>query len=350
MAWRTKSSVLLLIALPAMAGSLSRYERAEPHMGTLVRITLYAPGQESAESGFQAAFARISAIDSVLSDYKPESELSRLSRQPAGVPAAVSEDLWSVLSAAQAVSAQTAGAFDMTMGPLIRLWREARVEHRLPHPEAIEEARTRIGYRNVKLHPARHTVTFAATGMQLDAGGIGKGYAADEALTTLRRMGLSSALVAAAGDLAIGDPPPGRNAWTIAVEPRQGVRQVLRLSNAGVSTSGDAEQFMEVEGVRYSHIVDPKTGLGLTESLGVTVVAMSATQSDSLATGLSVMGESGLRTWKGDAAVLAAGRSGVWMSPAMKLLIDRAKRQRSVSALPGSGPQPSSGDLATRNP
>jgi thiamine biosynthesis lipoprotein len=136
--------------------------------------------------------------------------------------------------------------------------------------------------------------------MLLDVGGIAKGYAADEALRVLRGRGLNRALVAASGDLAIGDAPEGETGWRIGVEPTDGVSRQLTLVNTAVSTSGDTEQFVEIDGKRYSHIVDPKTGMGLTNRIGVTVVAPKGIVSDSVATAVCVMGaERGLEFVEG---------------------------------------------------
>jgi thiamine biosynthesis lipoprotein len=274
----TSSRVLLVFAAVCSASSLQRFEAVEPHMGTLVRIELYAPSQEKAAAAFRAAFARIAQLDDALSDYKPESELNRL-------PGQASPDLFTVLEAAQKLAGDTSGAFDITVGPVTRLWREARREHRLPSPDALHEAAARTGFRKLHLDTAHRTVAFDQPGMQLDLGGIAKGFAADEALAVLGNLGIHSALVAMSGDLAFSDPPPGRHAWKI-----EAAGQVLELSNAAVSTSGDAEQHLELDGRRYSHIVDPATGAPLTGSVEVTVIARRGIDADALATALSVMG------------------------------------------------------------
>ncbi len=266
-------------------------------MGTLFRITLYAPDVEVAHAAFDAAFARVRQLDEILSDYKPDSELMRLSTKPTRV----SKELFRVLEASQELANQTDGAFDITIGPVIELWRAARRDKVLPTEKAIDKARQRTGYKTLILDSADQTASFAQPGMQLDVGGIAKGYAADEALKLLRGRGLPNALIAASGDLAIGAKPS-----VVGVEPAAGFRRRLTLANAAVSTSGDTEQFLEINGKRYSHIVAPKTGQGLTTRIGVTIIAADGITADSLATAISVMGpDPGARFVRGKPGISA---------------------------------------------
>jgi FAD:protein FMN transferase len=302
--WRQKSvrglsraAILIAWLLGASASpgaDLHRQVFSEPHMGTLMRITLYAADEEAGAVGARAAFQRIGELNAILSDYDPQSELTRLCRHPPGSAVEVSEDLFEVLFQAQEIAAKTNGAFDSTIGPLIRIWRAARGSGRLPAPGAIAEGKERTGFSNLRLDPDQRTVTLLAPEMQLDLGGIGKGFAADQALKVLRAHGLSRALVAAAGDIALGDPPPGAKGWRIGIASTgsDGAEMTLMvtLNNAAISSSGDTEQFVEIDGVRYSHIVDPATGLGLRERIAVTILAPDATTADALATAVSVMG------------------------------------------------------------
>ena len=277
----------------ALAAPPQLYEAAEPHMGALIRIKLYAEGPQQSTAAFRAAFNRIAQLDEALSDYKPASELNRICRTAVRNPVKVSQDLFRVLTASLKLSEESAGAFDVTLGPVIRLWRQARIDHRLPPPEALREAAGRCGYGKLHLDAAAGTVLLDEPGMQLDLGAIAKGYAADAALLVLAQSGIRSALVAASGDLAIGEPPPGRRGWKIGVSrggPDGGLERMLELHNAAVSTSGDAEQSLEIAGKRYSHIVDPATNMGLTTPITVTVVARMGMDADSLATAVSVLG------------------------------------------------------------
>lgn len=263
-------------------------------MGTLVRIKLYAASAARAQAGFQAAFARIAGLDAILSDYRDDSELNRLCRAAPGRPVEISADLFRVLSAAQEMAVESGGAFDVTQGPVIRLWRQARRDRKLPSAAAIEEARARGGFRKLQLDSKTGTATLDQAGMRLDVGGIGKGYAADEALAVLSRMGITSALVAASGDLAFSHAPPGRRGWTIGLDSldRADARfsRVLELSDAAVSTSGDTEQYVELNGKRYSHIIDPASGEALMGEATVSVVARRGITADPLATAVCVLG------------------------------------------------------------
>jgi thiamine biosynthesis lipoprotein len=264
-----------------LIAALFFYERIEPLMGTLFRVALYAESEQQATAGFDAAFARGRELDARLSDYKPDSELNSLGTQAKSV----SLDLYKLLKQSTEIAQVTNGAFDITLGPVIRLWREARKQHRLPPREAIEQASARAGYRKLILDPTHRTARLAQAGMQLDLGGIAKGYAAQQMLLTLKARGIAKALVAASGDISAGEPPPGQPGWRIGLDWSN---QVLSLRNESVSTSGDREQFIEIEGVRYSHIVDPKTGLGLPNSHPVTVIAGDGALADALATALSI--------------------------------------------------------------
>ena len=279
------------------AGKLSRFEESRPHMGTVARIVVYARSSTSAAAATRMAFERIRELDSILSDYKAESELNRLSHQSGGPPVKVGPDLFRVLSVAQNLAAKSNGAFDVTVGPVIRLWRRARRQRALPEADRIAAALDVTGFRWLSLDAEQQTAQLAKPGMLLDVGGIAKGYAADEGLKTLRRAGIERALVALGGDIAVSNPPPGKKGWTIEIASLNlaGAPKPppLLLHNAAVSTSGDAEQFVEIGGIRYSHIIDPRTGIALTGRRSVTVVAARGIDSDALATAVSVMDPAG---------------------------------------------------------
>jgi FAD:protein FMN transferase len=280
-------------------------------MGTTFRVVLYTSDESSGRIAAERAFARIARLDRILTDYQPTSELSRVTREAVGQPVRVSDDLFHILVLSQDLSRRSGGAFDITVGPMTRLWRRAMREVELPAQSDLDAARQATGFRRLHLDAAARTVVVDRPAMQLDAGGIAKGFAADEALRVLVALGMPRALVAAGGDIAIGDPPPDRPGWDIALEgldntPAPG--SPLTLSHAGVSTSGDAEQWVEIGGVRYSHILDPRTGQPITGRSSVTVVAGSATTSDMLATAVDVLGpEAGRRLvegWAGASALI----------------------------------------------
>lgn len=293
--------VLIVLILFGLGGcrtagldaSLQRFEFQQPHMGTLFTITLYAPNQAAAQAASAAAFARIAQLNERLTDYDPESELMQLCQQPAGTPVRVSPELFTILAEARRIAEISGGAFDPTIGPVVRLWRRTRRTEALPAPAQLAAAHSRVGWQKISLNPDQQTVTLLTNHMQLDLGGIAKGYAADEALRVLRDRGITRALIAASGDIAAGEPPPGQTGWRVSIGTpfqREGVERTLHLANAAVSTSGDSEQFVVIGGIRYSHIVDPRTGVGLTNRCQVSVVATRATETDALATAISILG------------------------------------------------------------
>ncbi len=287
-----------------------RYEFSEPHMGTVWSITCWSADREVAKAAAADAFRRVDQLERIFTDYDPESEILRLCRAEAGVPHRVSADLFDMLQLSLDAARRTHGAFDITVGPLVQVWRRARRQREYPEASRIEEARAVVGWTNIVLDARHRTALLRRPGMRLDVGGIAKGYAADAALRCLAAHGLRRALVAASGDLAIGDPPPGERGWRIRVGDPGGrtnvLGQVLLLRNAGVSTAGDTEQFVELGGRRYSHVVDPATGVGLTNRLQVTVVARNATLSDGTDTALCVLGvEEGMRVIEQDRRMAA---------------------------------------------
>ncbi len=292
MPWFIASILALLAGTPQE--HVQRYEAVEPHMGTLVRITLFTSSEGAARKAFASAFARIADLDRILSDYQPDSELNQLTLKAFGHHTPVSQDLVAVLAASQELAEATDGAFDVTQGPVIRLWRAARKTGRLPDDRALKEAASRSGFRKLRVDVKRQTVMLEQSDMALDVGAIGKGYAASEALTVLRDLGIRSALVAVSGDLAFSDAPPGKRGWRIDIHDDDpalaGVPRVLELANAAVSTSGASEQHLDVNGRRYSHVIDPSSGVGINDDITVTVIADSGLDADGLDTAVSVLG------------------------------------------------------------
>ena len=262
-------------------------------MGAPWTITVHAADRASGERAIAAALAEIERLEQVLSDYEPQSELSRLSAAaPMPEPVVVSEDLWRVLAAADDLRRRSAGAFDITVGPLTALWRQARRSGRLPRADKLAAAGAAVGEGALELVPDSRAVRLPRPGTRLDPGGIGMGYAADRALEIIAAHGIGSAMIDASGDILVSGPPPGRDGWRIVVAPLEpgGEAATVTLAHAAVTTSGDAYQAVEIDGVRYSHIVDPRTGLGVTGPTTVTVVAPDAMTADALATAASVLG------------------------------------------------------------
>jgi thiamine biosynthesis lipoprotein len=292
--------LLALLGMPAREPALKRFTYVEPHMGTRFKVILYAPDEAVANRASRAAFARIADLDRTMTDYDPNSELMRLCKKAGGPPVPVSDDLFVVLKRAQEVSRLSDGAFDVTVGPVVHLWRLARRTRRLPDKDDLAEALQLVDYDKVQLDEKHRTVQLLKPGMRLDLGGIAKGYSADAALEVLRQHGVTRGLVAAGGDIAVSGPPPDAEGWTIGIAPLEDPdskpTRYLLLHDAAVSTSGDAEQYVEIDGKRYSHIVDPRTGLGLVGRLSVTVIARRGIDSDSMTKVVCVLGpEKGMK-------------------------------------------------------
>ncbi|MCS6830445.1 MAG: FAD:protein FMN transferase [bacterium] len=283
-------------ALRLNAAPLHRYQYSQMAMGVQVTIIVYASDQAVAERACAAAFERIAEIEQIASDYRPDSELMRLCAQAGGPPVRVSEELFTLLRRAQELSRRTEGAFDVTVGPYVQLWRRARRTGQFPTEQELQEAKERVGYEKIVLHEKERMVQLLAPGMRLDLGGIAKGYALDCALKVLQQHSIRHALLEAGGDIVVGLAPPGTAGWRIRVENASPQRQWVYLASGAISSSGDTEQYVEYQGKRYSHIVDPRTGWGLTTRVAATVIARDGITSDSLATALCVLGkEKGMR-------------------------------------------------------
>lgn len=294
------AAIALHAADGTSAPSLRRYEFRRVEMAVDFRITLYADQEDAAQQAADAAFERIRQLNGVFSDYDADSELRKLCETAGrGRSVAVSADLWNVLEKAQRIAELSDGAFDITCGNVVRLWRRARRQRELPPPDRLTDAMHTTGRNLLRLDPQRRTAELVREGVRLDLGGIAKGYATTAALEVLRRRGISVAMIDAGGDLCLGEAPPGTSGWSIGVAPRGPngpPRWILTVQRQAVATSGDMWQFVIIDGKRYSHIVDPRTGLGLTNRLHCTIVHPDGPTADALATAVSVLGmERGLK-------------------------------------------------------
>jgi thiamine biosynthesis lipoprotein len=274
---------------------LLRYEYAQVHMGMQVRLVVYAKDEPTAIDACSAAFDRVKQIDDIASDYRSTSELMKLCAKAGSQPVPVSDDLFLMLTHAVEVSHISGGTFDITVGPYVALWRNARKTKQFPKEEDLQKAKALVGWQKITLNPVDHTVRLAVPGMKLDLGGLAKGYAGDCAIAVLKKNGIASALYEAGGDIVVSDPPPQSNGWIIEIvndqvgnKPRK-----IAVKNAGVSTSGSTEQFVIFNGQRYSHIIDPRTGLGMTDPTLVTIVAANGITSDSLSKPACILGPEG---------------------------------------------------------
>jgi len=283
------------IAKPKVEPALTRHAFEHDAMGATFRIVLYGADEPSAKAAADAGFDRIHALNAVLSDYDRASELSKLSDTAgSGRWVRVSDDLWKVMRSSHELSVKSGGAFDITVGPVVQLWRWARRNRQMPSAERLAAATSAVGYEKIEYDEAKQSVKLTAPNMRLDVGAIGKGYACAEAMNLLKERGFNRAMIDCGSSTVVGDAPPGRKGWRIGIaslNPRETPpSKYVVLANGGVCTSGDAWQFIELDGQRYSHIVDPKTGLGLTDHSSVTVVTPQGILADGISTAISVLG------------------------------------------------------------
>jgi thiamine biosynthesis lipoprotein len=229
------------------------------------------------EAAAEDAFAEARRLDALLSNYQPESEWSKVNREAATRPVAVSQELFDLLAACIDYSRKSEGAFDITVGPLMKIWGFYKDTGHLPKPGEVNQALEQVGYRNLILDANHHTVAFAKPGMNLDPGGVGKGYAVDKMLEVLKKDGIQTALISGGGSsiYCLG-APPDETGWKIQIKnPYDEFRHVaeVTLRNESLSTSGSYEKFFVAEGKTWSHIMDPRTGFPAQGTLSVSVIA-----------------------------------------------------------------------------
>lgn len=291
------AAFLFLPAYSQPAPPLQRYQFLHKQMGTLFRVVMYTADSLQARQAATECFRRIDQLNDILSDYKPDSELNRLSATAGtGQKVPVSTDLWIILNKSLKASRLSKGAFDCTVGPYIKLWRRSRRQGELPSKEALAKAKKAVGYQYIKLYADEMAVELSLPGMQLDMGAIGKGYAVDESLKLLQQQGITAALVDGGGNIAVSEAPPGQSGWQVEIgsleenKAQQQQIQQVSLTYAGMASSGDVYQYVEMDGKRYSHIINPYTGIGLTHQTMVTVIAPDGTTADLLSTTISILG------------------------------------------------------------
>lgn len=280
-------------------------------MGTVFEIVTYDGGRGRATAAIDQAFQEIVRLDDVMSNYKPQSELSRLNRKAHFHPQTVSRDLYRVIEQSLEYSRMSAGEFDISVGPLVDLWKAQQRGEQTVTPEAEKKARQCVGFKNIELLPPSG-VAFRSSCLRIDVGGIGKGYAVDRAAEVLRSHGIHRALVNAGGSTvyAIGTPPKELG-WTIELrDPSGKVRPQVVLKDNSVSTSEQTAPGL-LSRRSGGHIIDPHNGEPSKSPAAVSVVAKTATASDALSTTLLLVGPG-----RGKALISALpGTAAVWISP-----------------------------------
>jgi thiamine biosynthesis lipoprotein len=290
-------------------GSVTIDSGFRPVMGTFAHIIAVAPDVNTAQKSVEAAFEQLVLVDKLMSDYKPDSELSKVNQEAFKNPVKISKPLWEVLSKSIAFSKKTNGAFDITVGPLVDLFHNAGKKGVAPTNDEIAQAKARTGFEKLILDEKNKTVKFTVEGMRLDLGGIAKGYSVDKAVDAMKKCGAIGGLVAAAGDIRVfGTPPKGKDSWLVGLQDPDKVSDsiddmqtllTLHLKDMAVSTSGDYRRSVEIKGKKYNHIIDTRTGIGSRNFTSVTIIAPNTTDADALATSVSIMGvEKGLELIK----------------------------------------------------
>ena len=276
---------LFAAVLLVQTTAAQRLERTTDAMGTTFSVVLYGSDQASMNQAIDAAFDEAHRLDALLSNYKPESEWSRINREAGLRPMPVSAELFRLLSKCNDYSRTSEGTFDLTVGPLMRAWGFLGGGRRVPSPDQIHDALALVGYRHVKLNPRNRTVRFDRPGVEMDPGGVGKGYAVDGMVEVLRSRGVRNALVAASGSsiFGLGNPPNEPRGWPISIaDPWNHGKDATKvfLRDLSLSTSGTYEKSFRAGGHRYSHIMDPRRGVPAEGAVQVTVIAPRAIDSE----------------------------------------------------------------------
>jgi thiamine biosynthesis lipoprotein len=297
--------VLLIVALSlpfnGEARETVRYEDSRVSMACVYSIVVYGHDQMPFRQILDAAFDEVDRLDRMMSHYKTDSPLSRINREAAGRAVEVEPELFDFLTECLRYSRESDGAFDITVGPLMKAWGFFRGEGRLPTEAELSAVRSRIGYQHVVLNPKERTTFFDRAGVELDLGGIAKGYAVDRAIAVLKRHGITRALVSAGGSTiyALGSPPNSQG-WEVKIQDpldQKKIAATVRLKDQSLSVSGSYEKFFEVDGVRYSHVMDPRTGRPVQGILSVAVITDTGTAGDALDNVFYVMGVERIREY-----------------------------------------------------
>lgn len=278
-------------------------------MGTLVRVVAVTEHQWQGKRCIEAGFEQLKRIDAMMSDYKNDSELSRVNREAFTNPVKVSPELFEILQKSVRFSRLSNGAFDVTVGPLVDLWHKAGEANTVPDENTLATAKARVGFEKLILDANERTVRFAVKGMRLDLGGIAKGYAVDKAVEVMRREGAIGGMVCASGDIRCFGKPADKDTWRVGLQNpvaanpsdsngaigAEQVLMVLKVNDMAVSTSGDYRRFVTIGGKKYSHIIDTNTATGANKLSSDTILAANAVDTDALSTAVNVMGaEKGL--------------------------------------------------------
>ncbi len=284
--------VIVFIGQIPTFSQISKFTFQRPKMGSPFVITVFADDSLILLPIIEKAYLRVDSLNQIFSDYLESSEINTVC-QKIQIWQPISEDLHHVLKISEIANKMSGGAFDITVGHIVKVWRKARKTKQMPDDATLQAALKKTGFRNIQIDANSPRMRFNTEGVLLDFGGIVKGFAAQEVVDILTKNGFPYCLVDAGGDLVAGKKPPMSSGWNIGVSlpnsDKKMMPYLLSIENQAVATSGDMYQFFEHEGKRYSHIVNPKTGLGLTHQRNVTVIAPDGATADWLATACSIL-------------------------------------------------------------
>ena len=285
--------IFLLIFPFALSAQLKRFQFSENKMGAPFSLIFYHSDSAEAVSIAKECFALVDSLNKIFSDYSSESEVGKLALQKNQLDIKVSDELFAMIHWSKNAWKRSGKSFDITIGPLTQLWRKAKAEKRFPSQAEIKTAKQLTGFKNLTLDQTRKTISFKKQGMRLDFGGIVPGYAAQKVIGLLKSKNINSALADASGDIVMGDAPAGKDGWIIGINLPENEHEVwdkkLELKNFAVSTSGDVYRYVIHKGKKYSHIIDPRTGYGVTSQRNVTIIARLGADADWLATACTIL-------------------------------------------------------------
>jgi FAD:protein FMN transferase len=288
--WRL---IFLLLFPFTISAQLKRFQFSENKMGSPFNLIFYHTDSVEALSLAKSCFLIVDSLNNLFSDYSSESEVGKLALQTNQTDIKVSDELFEMIVRSKDAWKRSGKTFDITIGALTQLWRKAKKENRIPSEAEIKAAKDLTGFKNLIINERSKSISFKKQGMRLDFGGIVPGYTAQKVIDFLKSKNINSALADASGDIVMSDAPPDKNGWTIGINLPENENEIwdkkLELQNFAVSTSGDVYRYIIHNGIKYSHIIDPRTGYGVTSQRNVTIITKYGADADWLATACSIL-------------------------------------------------------------
>jgi len=286
--------LIFLLLLPfTISAQLKRFQFSESKMGSSFNLIFYHTDSVEAIVIAKECFLIVDSLNNIFSDYSSESEVGKLALQKNLTGIKVSDELFSMITRSKHAWERSGKTFDITIGALTQLWRKAKKENRFPSEAEVKAAKDLTGFKNLTINERSKTISFKKPGIRFDFGGIVPGYVAQRLIDFLKTKKINIALVDASGDIVMSDAPPGKDGWTIGINLPESKNEIwdkkLELKNFAVSTSGDVYRYTINNGTKYSHIIDPGTGYGVTSQRNVTVITKYGADADWLATACSIL-------------------------------------------------------------